>query len=242
MDKKIGLLCTIDAPLLTHNLKALLDSGYESIYIIADLKGFGIDNGVRWQERTNGFFDSSTLSLGDFSQYKIPVFFVDNHNNYECFSLIASLKIDLLLNVGTPRKLSKAFLDSVGCDVLNVHPGILPNYRGACCVEWAILNDDPIGNTAHFMVESYDAGPIITIEKYQFRMGSSYVDIRNKIYHESIRLMVDSVGLIFKDGLHSCNMEKQDVGVEPYRPISSEDMLIVQEKIASNGHHAICIL
>jgi hypothetical protein len=46
--------------------------------------------------------------------------------------------------------------------------------------------------------------------------------------------MVDNVGLTFKDRPHSCNMEKQDVGIEPYRPISSEDMLIVQEKIANN--------
>jgi methionyl-tRNA formyltransferase len=242
MDKKIGILCTIDAPLLTHNIKALLDDGYKNIYLIADLKGFGAENSVRWQERTNGFFESSTLSLGYFVQYKVPVFFADNHNARTCISLISSLKIDLLLNVGTPRKLSKVFLDSVGCDVLNVHPGILPNYRGACCVEWAILSDDPIGNTAHFMVEDYDAGPIIAIEQYQFQIGSSYMDIRNKIYHESIRLMVESVGLIFRGGVRSCNMEEQDVDIKPYRPISSEDMLIVREKIATNGHHAICLL
>lgn len=91
--------------------------------------------------------------------------------------VILSRGIDLLLNVDSPRKLSKMFLQIVGYDVLNVHAGVLPKYRGASCVEWAIFTNGPIGNTANFMVEDYDAGPIIAVEDYCFQIGSSYLDI-----------------------------------------------------------------
>ena len=36
--KKIGLLCTIDGPILTLYIQSLLDAGYKDIYLIADLK------------------------------------------------------------------------------------------------------------------------------------------------------------------------------------------------------------
>ena len=133
------------------------------------------------------------------------------------------------------------FLQNVGCDVLNVHPGVLPEYRGASCVEWAIFTDGPIGNTAHFMVEDYDAGPIIAVEDYRFQIGSSYSDIRTEIYTKSIRLMVESVGLILRNGLNSRNTEEQNIHIDPYPPMSPEDMLIVLEKIKNSNHHAICL-
>ena len=241
MNKKLGLLCTIDGPLLRFFVESLLDAGYENIYLIADYKGFSKDDLSRFEDRTNNFFCSRKLTLGDFAGFKIPVFFVNSHNDEECIALISSIGIDLLLNVGTPRKLSKIFLQHTGCDVLYVHPGVLPDYRGASCVEWAILNDDPIGNSAHFMVEEYDAGPIIRVESYQFERGSSYADIRTKVYICAIRLMTESVGLVFKGGLSSQNMAPQKVDIEPYSPISSEDMLIVLERIRYNSHQAICL-
>jgi methionyl-tRNA formyltransferase len=241
MSKKLGLLGTIDGPLLRFFVESLLDAGFENIYLIADYKGFGKGNLSRFEDRTNNFFRSRAFTLGDFAELKIPVFFVNSHNDEECIALISSIGIDLLLNVGTPRKLSKIFLQHVGCDVLNVHPGVLPEYRGACCVEWAILNDGPIGNSAHFMVEEYDAGPIIKVESYQFERGSSYSDIRTQVYIRAIRLMTVSVGLVFEGGLSSQNLDTQKADIDPYSPITSKEMLIVYQRVEENSHHAICL-
>ena len=240
-NKKIGLLCTIDGPILSFYIESLLDAGFKDLYLIADLKGFGKENLIRFKERTNNLFHSRNLSLGDFAEYRLPVFFVNSHNDNDCIDLISSLKLDLLVNVGTPRKLSSLFLKDIGIDVLNVHPGVLPAYRGSSCVEWAILNNDPIGNSAHFMAEEYDAGPIIKIEKYNFTPGSTYKDIRNKVYENAIRLMSFSVGLIFQEGLTSQNMKPQSSDFQPYSPITSEEMKIVYEKIKNNSHPAISL-
>ena len=36
-------------------------------------------------------------------------------------------------------------IDSLKYGILNVHPGILPKYKGRTCVEWSIFNDDKVG-------------------------------------------------------------------------------------------------
>ena len=65
--------------------------------------------------------------------------------------------------------------------VVNIHPGLLPKYRGCSCTEWAILNDEKIGNTAHYMDSEYDSRPIIIKESYDFKKEDNYENVRTKI-------------------------------------------------------------
>jgi len=52
-------------------------------------------------------------------------------------------------------------------DILNIHPSLLPKYRGMHSVVWAILNDEQeIGISVHRMNENIDDGPLI----WQYRM------------------------------------------------------------------------
>lgn len=239
--KIIGILSTLQAPLLSQNLKEIVKKKSTEVFLILDLKGLKSEDLGRWNERTNGFFEDSTISLGSLINHRIKIYFVDDHNDPDCISLINFLKTDLLINCGTPRKLSKNFLLKSGCDILNIHPGILPNYRGSSCVEWAILNDDPIGNTAHFMVEEYDAGPIIDSEAYNFKKNSSYSDIRNKVYLESIKLMSKSIDKIFVENLSRENMQNQQETYPVYPPISDKEMVNVMEIIKENKHKSIIL-
>jgi methionyl-tRNA formyltransferase len=144
-----------------------------------------------WKERTGGVFEktsSKNINLYNLGESVIPFFFVDSHNSLQTIDIIKSMDIDCLFNAGTPRRLSNNIINSVEHGVVNVHPGILPEYRGCTCVEWAIYNDEKIGNTAHFMDEGYDTGPIITSEWYEFSKNDDYQAIRVKVYQEGLLL------------------------------------------------------
>ena len=53
--------------------------------------------------------------------------------------------------------------------VINLHPSLLPKYRGRAPVNWAILNGEKeLGLSAHFVDEGMDTGPII--EQYRFEL------------------------------------------------------------------------
>ena len=200
MNRRVGILSTIRAPLLPLQLRALYDRGIDDLAVVLDSRGLSDADVARFRERTRGAFDDAGITLDDFADRGLPFHFVRSHNHADCAALLARLDCALLVNAGTPRKLGRAILDAPRQGVLNVHPGILPKYRGATCVEWALYHDDPVGNTAHFMTEEYDAGPILATEAYRFARGADYVDVRVRIYRESIRLMADTLAELLDHG------------------------------------------
>jgi methionyl-tRNA formyltransferase len=133
-----GFLTTIDSPLLSHYLAAALENNVKNIHVIFDAKLISKKDQRLWRERTGGFFDATKLkspTLYGFGELQPSFYFVDSHNSEVAQSLIGSLKINCLFNAGTPRRLSAAILNSVKHGVLNVHPGLLPAYRGCSAVE-----------------------------------------------------------------------------------------------------------
>jgi len=81
-------------------------------------------------------------------------------------SRIAELHPDLIAVAAYGQILPKALLDIPPHGCLNVHTSLLPRYRGAAPIQWAILNDDPeTGVTIMKMDEGMDTGAIVSVEK-----------------------------------------------------------------------------
>ena len=91
----------------------------------------------------------------------------------EVSDIIMSCKADLALVFGC-RKIAPL----LPIRMINVHRGILPNYRGLDSDLWAIYNDDfeNIGVTLHEINEGLDTGKVLATERFKFSP-------RDKIYH-----------------------------------------------------------
>lgn len=77
-------------------------------------------------------------------------------------NMLSGYKPDVLLVFGFNWRLPREVLDLPRLGVLNVHPSVLPRYRGPSPVLWAIRNGDPhLGITVHRMTEHIDAGPVL---------------------------------------------------------------------------------
>ena len=231
---RVGVLSTLDAPLLPHLLQTLFEFEVKGVCVLLDEKGFSEKDLLIWQQRTEGAFDVGP-SLYDFASNGLALYPVKNHNSEIAIELIRHLGLSLLVNGGTPRKLNRNVLHSVAQGVINVHPGVLPKYRGSSCVEWAIYNDDKVGNTAHFMTEGYDEGPIINTESYDFSVLDTYVSIRTRVYRESLRLMAESIKKTLSLSLSPKDASQQGAG-EFFRPITHSKMQLVLEKISSHSY------
>ena len=136
----------------------------------------------------------------------------------------------VLVNAGTLRKLNRQIIGFIPHGIINIHPGILPKYRGSTCVEWGIYNDDRIGNTAHFMTENYDEGPIITSEWYDFPTDTDYQSIRTSIYRNGFELMGKVVASVVSSGMTQKDGTAQGEGTFWY-PIPEEKMVEVLRKV-----------
>ena len=121
--------------------------------------------------------------------------------------------------------------------MVNVHPGLLPQYRGSSAVEWAIYSDDKIGNTAHFMGEGYDTGPIINSEWYEFPNDASYQSIRVRVYRDGCVLAgntlraINDTRMTPKDGLI-----QDEAKAKYWDPIPDNKFKEVLKKIATKKY------
>jgi len=231
---RVGVLSSFYAPLLPHLLHTLFAYRITNVCVLLDEKVRSEKDVYLWKQRTEGAFEGGP-SIYDFSAYGLSLYPVKSHNHDETINLIKRLGLSLLINGGTPRKLNKQVLSSVPQGVINVHPGVLPKYRGSSCVEWAIFNDDQVGNTAHFMSEGYDEGPIIQTETYDFSRMDNYVSIRVRVYRESLRLMAEATQKVLNEKLTPADAQKQANG-QFFLPIPEEKMRCVLAKLESKSY------
>ena len=78
------------------------------------------------------------------------------------YKLILKIKIDLIISCHFNFILSKDFLKLPKLGCLNLHPSLLPKYRGQSPQHWPILNFDKLyGLTVHYMSNEIDKGNIL---------------------------------------------------------------------------------
>ncbi len=82
--------------------------------------------------------------------------------NAEAKELFASHQADVAVVVAYGKILPQEFLDAPKLGCINVHFSLLPKYRGAAPVNWAIVNgEEQAGVTTMQIVQELDAGPIL---------------------------------------------------------------------------------
>lgn len=75
---------------------------------------------------------------------------------------IRALEPDVMVVAAYGMLLPKAILDIPKIAIINVHSSVLPQYRGAAPINWAILNgDEKTGVSIQYMVEELDAGDLL---------------------------------------------------------------------------------
>lgn len=107
--------------------------------------------------------------------------------------------IELVVLAGFMRILSKDFIDAYEGKILNIHPSLLPSFKGAHGIKDAFKYGVKVtGVTTHFVTEELDAGPIILQKAINVEERDTLDTIEEKIhkeehilYPETVRLFVE---------------------------------------------------
>ncbi len=196
---KITLLSTANYLMIGNYVKVLKDEGIEIDSIVFDEKEETPEMLEILKQRIEGRLQS--LSIYEIEQYRIPCFFVRSHSSESTMNLLNDRGIDIAVNAGTPRILTNRIFSALSIGVLNCHPGILPDFKGCNCVEWAIYHDKEIGNTVHIMTEEIDEGPVIAQQRISISQKDTYEDIRAKVHENGFQLLAESIKLLQRNGL-----------------------------------------
>jgi len=125
-------------------------------------------------------------------KYKIPVLQPEKISN--CKLQIANLKPDLIVVAAYGQILPKEILEIPKFGCLNVHPSLLPKYRGASPIHAAILNEDKkTGVTIILMDEKMDHGPILSQRATMIEEAETAKSLHDKLANLGARLLLETI-------------------------------------------------
>lgn len=177
----------LSAPVLTSVSPALAELGAFEQALCDELApaGSARDRGVC------SFTDIERRTAGAIRSLEQP-------NSPDGLTQLSACRPDLVISVRYRRILKDAAIAIPTFGVLNLHSGLLPDYKGVMATFWAMLNGEPtIGSTAHRIVDgTIDTGPVVGRAEIAAEPGRSYLSNVLALYPSGCRLLVDTVNRI----------------------------------------------
>lgn len=116
-------------------------------------------------------------------------------NTASGLAMLRELAPELVVSIRYRRILREDVIAIPEHGVLNLHSGILPDYRGVMATFWAMLQGaTEIGCTLHRIVDSgIDTGPVLGIHRQAVRPGASYLDNVLSLYPAGCRMIAQAI-------------------------------------------------
>lgn len=128
------------------------------------------------------------------SQFNLPVLQPLKARAEDFVATLRELKPDLIVVVAYGQILSQAILDIPRLGCLNVHTSLLPKYRGAAPVQWAILDGEPeTGVTIMQMDAGLDTGDILTRTQTPIQPEDNSQTLHDRLAILGAELLVETI-------------------------------------------------
>ena len=130
---------------------------------------------------------------------------------------LRSLKADLQVVVAF-RMLPEVVWNMPRLGTFNLHAALLPQYRGAAPINWAIINGDKeTGITTFFLDHDIDTGSVIQRVPVPILDTDNVEDVHNKLMELGAKLVIETVDNIIADNAHPIPQSEIHTD-EPLRP------------------------
>ena len=135
-------------------------------------------------------------------QFKIikKVFSFKNYKNTErkIAALLKKKKINFICLAGFMKILSKEFIKKFDGKIINIHPSLLPKYKGLNTHYRAIKNKDKLtGCTVHYVAAKLDSGKIILQKKVKISAKDDPISLGKKVLKQEHKLYPAAIMKIF---------------------------------------------
>lgn len=168
----------------------------------------------------------------------LPVFQPERIRAEENRSLFESLRPDFIVVVAYGQILPGWLLQSAKIASVNIHASLLPAYRGAAPISWALINGEiETGVTTMLMAEKLDAGPILLQEKAPIPLEMSAGELAERLAEVGAELLVPTLeGLCAK----AIVPRPQEDACVSWAPRITKDMALISwDKPAAQIHNQV---
>ena len=118
--------------------------------------------------------------------------------NIDFINQIKSMNADLFIVVAF-RKIPKEVYSIPKLGTINLHASLLPNYRGAAPINWALINNEKVtGVTTFFINEKIDHGDIISKKEVLIDNDDDYKSLYRKLSIIGSNLLLETIMMVYK--------------------------------------------
>ncbi len=120
-----------------------------------------------------------------------------NPNGAEFIQQVQLLGVDLIVVAGFPRILKRALIDVPRLGCINVHPSLLPRYRGLEPCYWVLANQENTTSvTIHHVDEGIDTGDILLQGKLEIRPNETEITLGQRVARVAGELLREAIPLL----------------------------------------------
>jgi folate-dependent phosphoribosylglycinamide formyltransferase PurN len=163
----------------------------------------------------------------------VDILYVEDINAQEVRDFIVSKSPDLIVASGTSI-LQRHILEAAKCGIINLHPGLAPEYRGRYGSYWPVYNREPelVGVTVHFVDSGIDTGAILAQGCVEYNWNDYVKTITYKQHKLGGELVVKC--LTDFDRLAANAYHKKDCASKNYRTMGLLQYLEAKRWIRKN--------
>jgi len=152
-------------------------------------------------------------------QEKVP-FFTPNTFDEKFVAEVSRIAPDIIVCAYYPKIFPPELIRIPALGCINVHPGLLPNYRGSFPTPWYILNNEKeFGITIHYMDSQIDSGDILVQRTYPMREDETGHELYRRAMKLCGELLVENFDKILKQEIQPY---PQPLGGSYYNRIDSQ--------------------
>lgn len=188
------------------SLEALLAAGHEvaAVYTQPDRpKGRGQELGLSPVKE-------SALSLG------LSVYQPERMRRPEVVEELTSFKADAMVIVGYGKIIPQAIIDLPRLGMVNVHPSLLPRWRGSAPIQWSIASGDTTTGVTTMMIDAgLDTGDILLQSETPIGADEDSLELSARLSVTGAKLLIETLDLLEK-------------GICPRTPQSNSDATLAK--------------
>ncbi|MEZ4795936.1 MAG: formyltransferase family protein [Flavobacteriaceae bacterium] len=156
-------------------LTELLDQGYE-VYVYTHENPYYVNSLIDLCEKLNVGYTTNKISKSN-----IP--FIP----------------DIICSIYYRYIIDKEIIDIVKGKIFNLHPSLLPKYKGCSSITWALINgENKTGFTFHYIDQGIDTGNIILQKEINIEDWDTQIDLYHRVMYEASKYFLEVLQMVIK--------------------------------------------
>lgn len=159
------------------------------------------------------------------SALKIPFYQPERIRRPESIELIRSLDAEIMIVVGYGQIIPQSIIDLPRHGILNVHASLLPKYRGAAPIQWAVANGETETGVTIMQIDAgLDTGDMLLKAKTDIGADETAPELSARLAPLGAELLLDAIRLIAQGKAHRKKQNGAEATLAPI--LKKEDGLI----------------